>query len=1207
MTKMPKVTFVFTHASLIRVWERTKEILAADGVELTVANQMSRVNWECFAAESVETADVLYLDLTRHFGCFDILLDAATAVPLVIPGGLEVQGEWSDIDRPALTAIQSYLKAGRAEDFANGILWLLHRAGLRAELPPPPADPVLFGVYHPASDRIWDTTAPYLDWVDARSPERAGAPVVGIIFDRHGWLNGDTVAVDHCIAHLEAVGLVPLPMFCDWDVGIVLGAPSHPIRRVFDACGARLAAIWNSAIVHGREENTSGGPFASHDVPVFQVLRNWSSSADEWRSSDEGMSPINMAFGLTRPELMGCIDPTIAACAAPPKDGSEERVVEVLDDQMARLAGRTLAWVNLRRKANAEKRIAIMLHNPPCKGLEATIGNAASLDGLDSAVRVLKRLKAEGYTVSDVPENGQALLALILERKAISEFRWTNVEEIVAKGGALTEIDEATYRADFDRLPQAIRDKVDTAWEPFPAKSMVHNPESDAPTLVISGLRFGNVLVMTEPKRGCWGPKCDGEVCRILHEPDVPPPHHWLATYWYLQRNVDALVTMGADGPLEFLPGKRAGLSEDCFPNISLGNLPVIYPYVMNNPGEGMIAKRRGRAVLVDHLSAPVARADSLGKRWDDLDDLHRQFLHVGKTGAARKAELETALRAELLALGLLAEDATEQDFALAVEQLPRRLTVMRRRTLTVGLHTLGLSPDEENAARYLAEAKGTEGKRDINAEAFLASLARCDAEMDAVVHALDGGFVAPGPCGHLSRGKLDVLPTGRNFYAIDLSLLPTKAACVVGARMGEKLLNAYLADEGDFPRTIGITLWSSDAFQADGELASQVLWLMGCRPRYDDSGKVKGVDVVPLSEMTMTLADGSQRLRPRIDVVVQMSSIVRDTLPNIYALFDKAVAAVADLDEPEEMNFIRAHVTARMADLKATLKDVEDAGLKRLARYRCFSSGNGAYGSGISLAIDASAWEDDADLAEVLVNGSGHAYGADGKAANLPTAAVLSEYASLVKRMDVSYQRAATPEGDLLAYGCYVGTQGGAAAAKRGLGGGGMRLYWGDTQATEDGEVRSVKEEISLSLATSLLNTEWFEEAKKQGYIGANSVSGRTNHLFAWSATTHEVDTTQFNAVHDMYVRNQENRDWLKETNVYALEELTRRLLEAEARGLWDADALRLDELKTAVLDLEGDIEERMGPVKGEFQGAAVDIKTQDSVKEWAYEFRAK
>lgn len=1205
---MPTVTFVFTHPSLNRIWEQARHILAADGVRLNIVHQMQSRDWAAFADEAVSSADVVYLDITRHFASFDTLVEASRNAPLVVPASMEAKTVWPELDGTVASAVQAYLKRGAPQSFADGIRWLLFRAGLREVPPAPPERPILAAIYHPATDILWQDAVSYLAWADRQDGFSVGAMAVVLIGDRNAWLNGDREATDQCVVALEAAGLVPVPIFCDSELAGGLGAAEHPLTALIGSVGERLGAIWNAAIVHGKTSATGdGGPFVSHGVPVFQLIRHWTATEAEWRKGSEGLNPVSIAFSFTRPEMMGAIDPTLFAVSLPAEmENGEQRRPAPIVDQITRLAGRTAAWIHLRSSSNVGKRVAIMLHNPPCKAVEATIGNASSLDALQSTVALLHRLQAEGYDVEDIPENGETLLKLILARKAISEFRWTNVEEIVAKGGVLAEIDETAYRADFDRLPERIREQVNTAWGPFPAKSMVHNPESAHPTLVITGLKFGRVMVMTDPKRGCWGAKCDGEVCRILHEPDIAPPHHWLATYWFLQKQADALVFMGADGPLEYLPGKRAALSEDCFPNISLGNLPVIYPYVLDNVGEGMIAKRRGRAVLVDHLSAPVGKVDALGKRWDELQELHRQYLHATEPGGARKGELAEALRAGLTALGLLSEGSDDAALDMAIEQLPRRLAAMRGRTLQVGLHTLGMSPDESTVELYQAETRGIEN-RAIDIARLESGLAACGQELDAVIEALSGRFVKPGPSGHLSRGRIEILPTGRNFYGIDLSLLPTRAACEVGARMGRKLLQAYLADEGDFPETIGITLWSSDAFQADGELASQILWLMGCAPKYDSGGKVVGVEVVPLEDMVLPLPDGAEWPRPRIDVVVQMSCVVRDVLPGIYALFDKAVVAVSDRDEPSERNFVRAHVTARMAELKTTLTDVAEAGLKRLASYRCFSSGNGSYGSGIGLALDASAWEDDADLAEVMVNWTGHAYGADGKAASQPEATLLHEYAGLIKRMDVSYQRASSSSGDLLAYGCYVGTLGGSAAAKRGLGGGRMRLYWGDTHATAEGDVRTVKEELTLSLATSLVNPDWFEEIKKRGYAGGSEVGNRTNHLFAWSATTHEVDKAQFDAVHDMYVRNEKNRVWLKENNVYALEELTRRLLEAQARGLWDADALRLDELRSTVLDIEGDIEESMGAVKGEFQGASVDIKTRASVKEWAYEFRAK
>ena len=1198
-----KVTFVFTHLALARVWQRAAETLAGQGIRLQVVNQMCVL--EQTIAE-VACADAVYVDATRHFASFDRLIEAAQEAAFSLPGGIESEADWPHaIDRDAQVRVAAYLKAGTVGDLVNAVLYLLHRAGTIVALPVSPSEPVLSGIYHPDLSGLSNDAASYQAWSDARGVVPVGAPVVALTFDRNSWLNGEMAAVDCLVVQLEAVGLVPLAMFCDTGFAAPFGAPDHPLQRICGECGNRLAAIWNAIAIHGRSESAAG-PFAVNDVPVIQLVRNWSASAAQWRADDQGLSPMTLSFGLVRPEILGCIDPTVFACTLP-GDGdprSDQRVVEPLADQVARLARRTRAWVGLRHKPNREKRLAIMLHNPPCKSLEATIGNAAGLDALHSTVDLLRRLRSEGYQVGELPTDGRALLDLIVARKAISEFRWTSVEQIVARGGALAQIDEEAFRADFDRQPEAIRNAVDAAWGVFPGKSMVHHPDSPAPTLVITGLRFGNVLVMTDPKRGCWGPRCDGEVCRILHDPAIAPSHHWLATYWWLQHNVDALLMMGTEGPLEFLPGKRTGLSETCYPTISLGDLPVVYPYLMTVTGEGMIAKRRGRAVLVDHLSAPVARADTLGGHWDALEELHRQYLAA--TPGARRQALRGQLQRQMRGLGLPAAD-DDDAFANAVEELPRRIDALRRRVLTAGLHVLGRAPAAGNVERYVDEAR--RGGLAAGDEAGLRSaLAACGAETDAVVRALAGRFIAPGPSGHLSRGKIDVLPSGRNFYGVDLSCVPTMAAQAVGQRMGEKLLRAYLADEGKLPETIGVTLWSTDAFQSDGELAAQILWLMGCAPARAANGKVTGIEVLPLDALTLDGGDGMLIARPRIDVVVQMSSVVRDLLPSIYALFDQAIVAICELDEPDDRNFVGAHVRQRLAELRSTLKDHDDVALRRLASYRCFSSGDSAYGGGVGLALDASAWEDDADLAEALVNTAGTAFGADGRPARLPAAQQMGEYAHLLRCMDLSYQRASSADADLLASSCYLDVQGGAAAARRGLGGGAMRMYWGDTQTTAEGEVRSLEDEVVLSLAATVLNPDWLAIAQEQGYTGASGVSNRINVLFGWSAAARIVGRAQFDAVHDRLVADEKTRAWLQHDNPHAFEEIVRRLLEAQARGLWSADAQRLDALHAAVLDVEGDLEEAMGEGDiGEHQGGAVDIKRRDAVKEWAYAFSLK
>lgn len=749
--------------------------------------------------------------------------------------------------------------------------------------------------------------------------------------------------------------------------------------------------------------------------------------------------------------------------------------------------------------------------------------------------------------------------------------------------------------------------RIIEAWEPFPGEAMVLGKGSEKPCLLITGIWFGNILVMVEPKRGCWGPKCDGEVCRILHDPDIPPPHHWLATYWYLQRHVDALIPLGTESPLEYLPGKRAALSTDCYPEISLGNLPVVYPYIFSAIGEGLMAKRRGRAVLIDHLTPPMARVTEDNGYWAEMETLHAQYCaarDVKDTG--RLANIALQLRGLMEKTALLESDASAEKFELRVEQLPRKIEQLRKRFVEKRSHVLGAIPEEQTVQLYLSEARGIEG-RPIDERAMRDALQKTTDELDHLIAALSSCFVEPGPSGHLSRGKLEILPTGRNFYGIDLKAIPTKAAWKTGVQMGQMILRKYLDEEASFPQSIAITLWSSDVFRADGELISQGLWLCGCRPVWTSGGRVTGIELIPANELTMENSTGETIIRPRVDIIIQMSGIVRDTLPNMYMMLDEAVEKAAAQEESESVNFIKAHVEKRMSELRETMSDVDIPSLHRLARCRIFSSKPGSYGTGIGLAIDAAAWEDDKDLAEAYVNWTGFAYGKglEGKAPVAGNAtATLAEYSRLMGNIDIAYQKAIGPGYDAMSCGCYSSFQGGMAAVNRAVGSGSVKMYWGDSSSGVVPEVRSLSQEIDESLFAKLLNPDWLKEKKKDGYAGARSISGMINTLFHWSASARVVTDEQFDAVWRKYIDNEENRQWLRSENVYALEEITRRLLEAASREMWNASENKLEKLKHVMLTIEGDIEEKMGPVKGEFQGSAVDIKKRKDVEKWKYAF---
>ena len=672
-------------------------------------------------------------------------------------------------------------------------------------------------------------------------------------------------------------------------------------------------------------------------------------------------------------------------------------------------------------------------------------------------------------------------------------------------------------------------------------------------------------------------------------------------------KETDALISLGTESPLEYLPGKQVALCNECFPEISLGSLPLIYPYIVSATGEGLIAKRRGRGVLIDHLTPPTVSVTEGNGIWEEMEALHTQYLSaMSVNDSIRLSNISCQLRELMIKANLLDQQAGEDTFTIVVNQLPRRIESLRNRFTERGMHVLGNKPNNETVDLYIKEIKRFEN-HNINEESIIHDLDKTSDELDNLVWALSAHFVSPGPSGHLSRGKTEVIPTGKNFYGVDLNSIPTKAAWMTGVEMGSLILQKYLDEENRFPQSIAITLWSSDVFRSDGELISQALWLTGCRPVWNTGGRVTAIETIPREELIMKNSRGETITRPRIDIIIQMSSVVRDTLPNMYMLLDDAVQKSSSLDEPDDVNYVHAHVKKRMKELCETMSDIEQPSLHRLARCRIFSSKQGSYGTGIGLAIDAAAWENDKDLAEACINWSGFAYGKnmDG---NSPiagnTTSTLSEYSRLIGAVDIAYQKAIGPEYDALSVGCYSSFQGGIAAVNRAVGTGSAKMYWGDSSSGKKPAIRTLREEIDESLFAKLLNPDWIEQKKTDGYTGARSVSSMINTLFHWSASSHSVTDEQFDAVWRVYIENDKNREWLNSENIYALEEITRRLLEAASRKLWNADNDIIEQLKNVMLSIEGDMEERMGPVKGEFQGSSVDIKRRKDVQKWSYDF---
>ncbi|HEX59517.1 MAG TPA: cobaltochelatase subunit CobN, partial [Methanomicrobia archaeon] len=698
------------------------------------------------------------------------------------------------------------------------------------------------------------------------------------------------------------------------------------------------------------------------DVPVFHPHIAYHMTEEEWRSSGQGVGGSIMALTIALPELEGVIEPILVGVTKARHDGVADTLVErvtPVEERVRKIVRRVKRWLELQRKPPSERKLAFILHNNPCASVEATVGSAAHLDSLESVARILNRLKEAGYKVENPPKDGKELIETIMERKALSEFRWTTTEEIVRRGGVLASISVDEYEKWFRTLPEDARERVVEAWGEPPGEekdgvpaSMVHDGR-----ILITGVRYGNVVVLVQPKRGCAGARCDGQVCKILHDPDVPPPHQYLATYMWLDRvfGADAIIHVGTHGNLEFLPGKGVALSGSCFPDIAIGDVPHLYIYNSDNPPEGTIAKRRSYATLVDHMQtvmtesglygelkeletliseykrAEGARAHELQHQiWEVarkvkelegvksfeelLERAHRLITQIYNTQipdgmhifgeiprGKRKVEfIKGVLRQELRAFARKAlskgEDgaASDAEVLLRADELSRRVVeaALSGRAADEIFEELGFNVLDSNSQREIAE----ELYRIVKKISDVSSRVDASDEMRSLLRGFDGGYVEPGPSGLVTR-KPEVLPTGRNFYSLDPERIPTKAAWEVGKRLAEKLLERYLKEEGRYPENVAMYWMCSDIMWTDGEQLSQILYLIGVEPLWED-GKVRGFRIIPLEELG----------RPRIDVTVRVSGITRDNFSNVIELLDEAFHEVASLNEPLELNYVRKH-----------------------------------------------------------------------------------------------------------------------------------------------------------------------------------------------------------------------------------------------------------------------------------------------------------
>ncbi|MFF0624964.1 cobaltochelatase subunit CobN [Streptomyces sp. NPDC004296] len=1053
-----------------------------------------------------------------------------------------------------------------------------------------------------------------------RTPREVTGPTVAVLYYRAHHMSGNTGFVHDLCDQVERAGGRPLPLFV-----ASLRAPEPELieeLRTADAIVTTVLAAGGTkpaeASAGGDDESWDAGALAALDVPILQALCLTGSRA-AWEENDEGLSPLDAASQIAVPEFDGRLITVPFSFKEIDEDGLPVYVADA--ERAARVAGIAVRHARLRHIPAAEKRLALVLSAYPTK--HSRIGNAVGLDTPASAVELLRRLQSEGYDFGTEPVPGLAsgdgdeLIYALIEAGGHDQ-EWLTEEQLARNP---VRIPAADYRRWYATLPQELRESVEEHWGPPPGEMFLdrsRNPEGD---IVLAALRRGNLLILIQPPRGF------GEnPIAIYHDPDLPPSHHYLAAYRWIAASTtdggfgaDAMVHLGKHGNLEWLPGKNAGLSAACGPDAALGDLPLVYPFLVNDPGEGTQAKRRVHATLVDHLVPPMARADSYGDI-ARLEQLLDEYAAISSMDPAKlpaiRAQIWTLIQAAKLDHDLGLEERPDDDgfddFLLHVDGW---LCEVKDAQIRDGLHVLGAAPvgearvnlvlailrarqiwggtaslpglrealglDESAATRTAADeveavARGlvqamedadwqpaavgrvAEGHPtavadilDFAARQVVPRLAGTTAEIDHAVHALNGGFVPAGPSGSPLRGLVNVLPTGRNFYSVDPKAVPSRLAWETGQALAESLLTRYRDDNGDWPESVGLSLWGTSAMRTSGDDVAEALALLGVRPVWDDaSRRVTGLEAVALDELG----------RPRIDVTLRISGFFRDAFPHVIGLLDDAVRLAAGLDEPADRNFVRAHAQA----------DLAAHGDERRATTRIFGSRPGTYGAGLLQLIDSRDWRTDADLAEVYTVWGGYAYGRglEGRPAR-------EEMETAYKRIAVAAKNTDTREHDIADSDDYFQYHGGMVATVKALKGKAPEAYIGDSTRPETVRTRTLVEETSRVFRARVVNPRWIEAMRRHGYKGAFELAATVDYLFGYDATTGVVADWMYDKLAQTYVLDPENRAFLQEANPWALHGIAERLLEAESRGMWEKpDAETLAALRDAFLETEGELE---------------------------------
>ncbi|MFT7388151.1 MAG: cobaltochelatase CobN [Candidatus Endobugula sp.] len=1153
------------------------------------------------------------------------------------------------------------------------------------------------------------------------------SPVCALLFYRSHLQSAHTQMFDQLIATLAAHGLRPLPIAIsslkDKDALSLVNNLLIQSKAAIIVNTTGFASHIATSPDLSSEPTTFTSPFAVN-IPVLQLILS-SSTKDDWKNYSQGLRSRDIAMQIVLPEMDGRIITRAVSFKAEARFSQRCEISVVryalYHDRARFVAQLAQAHCRLASKKNSEKRIAFILANYPTK--DGRIGNGVGLDTPASTIQLLRTLADHGYPVDNIPENGNALITELLGAV-------TNNPNTLHQRPCWQSISQEDYQHYFSALPENNQKMVLERWG-----SIGQDPKYRNGRIMLAGIRLGETFIGIQPARGF-----NMDLLANYHDPDLIPPHSYLAFYFWLRHcyKVDAIIHVGKHGNLEWLPGKGAALSEECWPDIALGPMPHFYPFIVNDPGEGAQAKRRTQAIIIDHLMPPMTRAETYGElaELEGLVDEYYQAMGMDtrretwlkneilrlvsethlleelslKEGALGKPTnndeqeqqvlssvdtylcdiKEAQIRHGLHILGTLPETEKLCDTLVALLRLPRGSTPESQGILHNLVKDLQLSntannqeghPDNHNdkvepfdplaastenwqgdkpallttvsANTWRTEADTRErleilaaqcirdyvlgddslnaplndyigndsitnndvpnnghidNTKDVLAQDVLAQhlsyqlpdtfvLLRytktrllaalhtsAEQETSALITGLNGQFIPPGPSGAPTRGRLDTLPTGRNFFSVDNRSIPSPAAWAIGQLSAQTLIDRHLQEHGDYPDQLGLSVWGTATMRTGGDDIAQAFALMGIKPIWaTGSHRVIDFEIMP----TMLLG------RPRIDVTLRVSGFFRDAFPNVIKLFDAAVLALADFDEPAQANKIKQHIQQYQEQLIAEGENPEIA--KRYASYRVFGSKPGAYGAGLQGLIDERCWEKTSDLAEAYVNWGGYAYGASSSTISSTVDSATAKSTSdrstnnneetnigiegvdvkaifqhRLSQLDVVAHNQDNREHDILDSDDYYQFQGGMTNAVSVFSGSTPVVYHNDHSNPSAPKTRTLKEELNRVIRSRVLNPKWINAMREHGYKGAFEMAASVDYLFAYDATTNMVDDYQYEKIADALIFNADNRAFMQENNPQALEEMAERLLEATQRGMWNNDNGYGEKLQDLLLDID-------------------------------------